>query len=143
MASFLYRHKGLALVVGRAHISSRGFRSREPSPLLSYVAKDPSKEQPSWKRLAEQIKDGAGNASYDATESVYAARLRTNHDQRDHVEKIEQVLNTRFLSSFVPICTSPAPQLPSVKQVNKPTHAPPPFRTSFQTKPLTFSDGLT
>ena len=56
--------------------------------LASYAAKPPSKDQPSWKRLAEQIKGEGGDS--EVTGSVYMARLRVSHDQRDHVEKIEQ-----------------------------------------------------
>lgn len=84
----------------RAH-AARGFRSREPSPLLSYVANVPAKEQPSWRRLAEQIKDSGSLAgSDDATESVYAARLRANYDRRDHIEKIEQEVMEEMASSL-------------------------------------------
>jgi len=81
--------------------SVRGFRSREPSPLLIYVAKAPVKEQPSWRRLAEQIKgDDSLPGSDDATESVYAARLRANYDRRDHVEKIEEEVMEEMASSL-------------------------------------------
>jgi len=79
----------------------RGFRSQEPSPLLSYVAKAPAKEQPSWRRLAEQIKgDEILPGSDDATESVYAARLRANYDRQDHVEKIEEEVLEEMAASL-------------------------------------------
>ena len=74
------------------------FQKRKASPssdtsLASYVAKAPTKGEPAWKRMAQQIKDGGGDIGpQEADESVYAARLRASHDHRDAVEKIEDEL---------------------------------------------------
>ena len=70
--------------LARYFLSKRSGGSSAPS-LASYAAKPPRKDQPSWKRLAQLIKDDP-----TAGESVYAARLRAGHDTRDHVEKIEE-----------------------------------------------------
>mmetsp|Transcript_9797 Transcript_9797/g.12866 ORF Transcript_9797/g.12866 Transcript_9797/m.12866 type:complete len:233 (-) Transcript_9797:71-769(-) len=63
--------------------------------LSSYAAKAPTKDLPSWKRLAEQIKDGD-----EVTDSIYMARLRSNHDVRDHVEKIEEEILEEMASAL-------------------------------------------
>lgn len=74
-------------------------RSTDSGPSLSsYVAKAPTKDLPSWKRLAELIKDG--DADSPIVDSVYMARLRTTHDVRDHVEKIEEEILEEMASAL-------------------------------------------
>jgi len=72
----------------RSWFFSRGDKRHggESKSLLQYASSPrQQEEQPSWRRLAEKIKDDDL-----AADSVYLARLRKNHDPRDHIEKLEE-----------------------------------------------------
>jgi hypothetical protein len=83
--------------IASEHVVSHSLRffhkhNRSSPSLAHYAAKIPTKEQHSWKRIANQIKKGLVIGPDTSDESVYSARLRATHDHRDAVEKIEDEL---------------------------------------------------
>lgn len=74
----------------------------------------PRKQAPAWRRLAEQLKD-------EGCDSIYLDRLRSTHDVKGHVDRLEEELAEEMARSLGNTNAKVAYHFAKLDQINKDT----------------------
>ena len=79
---------------------TRGYhraKNDSSNKLLEYIAKPPSKNEPAWARLANQIKN---EDHYTGIVKKFESNINEICDRRDHISKIEDELREEMAKSL-------------------------------------------